>query len=64
MPRFLRGLDELLLEVVAVGLSAVIFIVLASRGLNSATAHRADNVPIVGTIIAGSRAAINTIASH
>lgn len=63
MPRIFRGLDEIAVEVVAVGVSALIFFVLASRALNSTTAHRLDTVPLAGPIVAGSRAAINTIVS-
>lgn len=63
MPRFLRGLDEIAVEIVAVGVSALIFFVIAAKGLNSATAHRLDTLPVAGPIVAGSRAAINTIVS-
>lgn len=63
MPRFLRGLDEIGVEILAVGISSLIFFVLASTAVNSTAAHRLDGLPVVGPIVAGFRAATNKIVS-
>lgn len=63
MKRFFRGLDELAVEVFAVGISAAVFFILSARALNSTAAHRLDTVPVVGPVVAGSRAAIDSIVS-
>lgn len=63
MRRLFRGLDEMVIETAFVGLSALVFLVVLSWGLNSGAAHRLDQVPLVGSGIAGFRALVGQVVN-
>jgi hypothetical protein len=60
--KLLRGLDEMALETAFVGVSALVFIVVASWALNSGAAQRLDGVPVVGPVLGGFRALVGQVS--
>lgn len=62
MRRWLHGLDELVVETLYIGVSAIVAIVILSYLLNSQPAHALDSVPLVGKGIAGVRSLVGQVA--
>jgi hypothetical protein len=62
MRRLFRGLDEMLLETAFIGVSALVFIVVASYALNSSAAQAASGIPFVGPVVGGLHALVDQVA--
>lgn len=62
MRRWLHGLDELVVETLYIGVSALVAIVILSYLVNTGPAHALDGVPIVGRGVAGVRSLVGQVA--
>jgi hypothetical protein len=60
--RYLKGLDELAMETAAIGVSAIIAIVVFSYALNSRPVQSLASVPVVGPVVTGLRAVVGQVA--
>lgn len=63
MRRWLHGLDEMAIETAFIGVSALVFIVLASYALRSAPAQRLEAVPVVGAAVGAARTLVGQVAN-
>jgi hypothetical protein len=63
VPRFLRGLDEMVLETAYIGFSALVFIVVLSYALNSGPARALEGAPLIGGVIRAVRALNASVAN-
>ncbi|MDE2620633.1 MAG: hypothetical protein KGL54_10775 [Sphingomonadales bacterium] len=63
MRRMLHGLDELAIETAFIGVSALVFIVVAAYALNSAAASRLEGVPLVGAAVGAARTLVGQVAN-
>lgn len=63
LPRQLRELDQLLVEVIAIGVAATVGQLILYRAANSDTARRLDTIPGVGQVVAGVRAATGKVVN-
>jgi hypothetical protein len=59
----LRGLDELGLEIGAVGVMAIIFLLVLSHAAHTGTADRLGNAPLVGPLVKGVGVAVDRIVT-
>lgn len=60
--RSLKGLDDLAMETAAIGVSAIVAIVVFSYALNSRPVTALSNVPFVGALVTGLRAVVGQVA--
>lgn len=64
MPRrLLHGLDEMAIETAFIGVSALVFIVVAAYALNSAAASRLAGVPVLGAAVGAARTLVGQVAN-
>jgi hypothetical protein len=63
LPRAFRGLDELLLELGAVTVMAIIGLLLVSHAVHTGTAARLESAPLVGPVVTGFQTAIDMIVT-
>lgn len=63
MRRLVGNLDEMALETAFIGVSALVFIVVATTALNSAPARRLEDVPLLGRAVTGARALVGSVAN-
>ena len=63
MRRWLHGLDEMAIETAFIGLSALVFIVVAAYALNTSAAQRLEGVPLVGTAVGAARTLVGQVAN-
>jgi hypothetical protein len=63
MPRWMRGLDELVVEVAAVTLSALFGMIVLAKALNSGSAGRLDAVPVLGVAVRGLRSLVDQVVN-
>lgn len=63
LPSAFRGLDELLLEMAAVTVMAIIGLLVLSHALHTGTAERLTSVPLVGTGVRGVTVAVDAIVT-
>lgn len=63
MRRWLHGMDEMALETAFIGVSALVFIVVAAYALNTSAARRLEGVPIVGAALNGARTLVGQVAN-
>lgn len=62
MRRLLRGLDEMALESAFIGVSSLVFIVVASWALNSSASHQLDRIPVLGQVVGGARVLVGQVS--
>ncbi len=63
MRRWLHGLDEMAIETAFIGVSALVFIVIASYALRTSAAERLEGVPVAGAAVAAARALVGQVAN-
>lgn len=63
MRRYLGNLDEMALETAFIGLSALVFIVVAAYALDSDASRRLEAVPGIGRAVTAARALVGSVAN-
>lgn len=63
MRRILGGLDELAIETAFIGVSALVFIVVAAWALRTPAAQRLDSVPVLGAVVGAARTLVGQVAN-
>ena len=63
MRRWLHGMDEMALETAFIGVSALVFIVVAATALNSSAARSLEGAPVIGTVLRGARSLVGQVAN-
>ncbi len=63
MRRWLHGLDEMAIETAFIGVSALVFIVVASYALRTSAAQRLEAVPVVGAAVGAARTLVGQVAN-
>lgn len=63
IPRQLRHVDQVAVEVLAIGVAATVGQLVLYRAATSDTAHRLDAIPVLGSIVSGIRAATGKVVN-